>query len=642
MCGILAVVMLTGRTPDRARIEAMRDTMAHRGPDGAGLFVDGPVALGHRRLSIIDTSPAGHQPMPNEDETVWLVFNGEIYNYVELTQDLKCRGHQFRSATDSEVILHLWEEYGEHCVDHLNGMFAFVLWDSRRQELFAARDRAGIKPFQYYLGPDRFIAASETKAILADPSVPVEPDYNALSDCILSGYPSHGTTCFAGIRRLPPASALLLKDGRIRTWRYWQLEFPYNRERTLEQSVEELHALLDDAIRIHCRSDAPLGSHLSGGLDSSSIAAFTARHRQPLHTFSIKFSGGPFFDESRYARLASEALGTEHHEAQPGPEEFATMLSRLAWHADMPMPDVSSFSYFSAAKLAANHVRVALTGHGGDEIFGGYPAQFSATFNDTSMFDLTNRPANRPSLLTRARMVLRHRGVGGTLARLFGGDPARKPEDLGQRWLRLHCGVAPLDNPLLTRSFRASLGGYDSRIGYLQPFFQADTEEALDRCLYHDLVGYLPGLLHQEDRASMAVSLESRVPLLDYRLVEFLATVPPEQKVAGREPKALLRKAVKGMLPEAITARRDKGTFGVPIDQWLKGPLAPVVRELTLSKRAQERGIFDPTELRSGWHGPNGTWTAMSVELWFRIFIDRDRDLLDGIATTAPTRALGV
>jgi asparagine synthase (glutamine-hydrolysing) len=633
--------MLGGRAPDRARVEAMRDTMAHRGPDGAGLHIDGPVALGHRRLSIIDTSAAGHQPMPNEDETVWLVFNGEIYNYIELRKDLLARGHRFRSSTDSEVIIHLWEEHGERCVDFLNGMFAFTIWDSRTQALFAARDRAGIKPFSYFLGPDRFIAASETKAILADPAVPVEPDYNALSDCVLSGYPAYGTTCFNGIRRLPPGSALMLKDGRLRTWRYWELEFNYNHDRSLDQTVEELGALLDDAIRIHCRSDAPLGAHLSGGLDSSSIAAFTVRHRDPLHTFSIRFSGGSFFDESNYARLVSQSLGTEHHEAQPGPEDVSAMLSRLAWHGDIPMPDISSFSYFSAAQLAGSRVRVAMTGHGGDEIFAGYPAQFAAAFNDTSMFDLSNRPVSKPALLTRARMVLRHRGLRGSISRLFGGDPARKPEDLGQRWLRLHCGVAPLDNPLLTRAFRTRLGGYDSRIGYLQPFFHANTDEALDRCLYHDLVNYLPGLLHQEDRASMAVSLESRVPLLDYRLVEFLATVPPAQKVVGREPKALLRKVVKDMLPEQITARRDKGPFGVPIDQWLKGPLAPLVHELTQSRRAKEREIFDAAELRSGWHGPNGTWTAMSVELWFRIFIDRDRTLLDQIAATMPTRAVG-
>jgi asparagine synthase (glutamine-hydrolysing) len=642
MCGILAVALPAGRSPDRARIEAMRDTMAHRGPDGAGLHVDGSVALGHRRLSIIDTSPAGQQPMPNEDETVWLVFNGEIYNYVELTQDLKRRGHQFRSATDSEVILHLWEEYGERCVDHLNGMFAFVIWDSRKQELFAARDRAGIKPLQYYHGPDRFIAASEIKAILADPEVPVQPDYQGLSDCLLTGYPFHGSTCFAGIRQLQPGCALSLRDGKLRTWRYWQLDFVYDRERSVEQSVEQLYALLDDAIRIHCRSDAPLGAHLSGGLDSSSIAAFTTRHRQPLHTFSIRFAGGSFFDEGQYARLAAGALNTRHHEAHPGVDDLIAMLARLAWHCDMPMPDVSSFSYYSAARLAGDHVRVAMTGHGGDEIFAGYPAQFAATFGDTSMFDLSNRPTTHVPFLTRARTVLRHRGIRGTLSRLLGGDPARKPEDLGQRWLRLHGGIAPQENPMYTSNFRRQLGSYDSRIRYLDPLFKANTDETLDRCLYHDLTSYLPGLLHQEDRASMSVSLESRVPLLDYRLVEFMATVPPEQKVVGREPKALLRRAVRGMVPDEIVNRRDKGPFGVPINHWFQGPLVPTLREYGLSQRAQERGIFEPSEVKSQWHNPSAAWQIVAFELWFRIFIDRDRDLLDRIAATAPTRAVGV
>jgi asparagine synthase (glutamine-hydrolysing) len=623
-------------------MEAMRDAMAHRGPDGAGLHIDGPVALGHRRLSIIDTSAAGQQPMPNEDQTVWLVFNGEIYNYIELTKDLKARGHQFRSATDSEVILHLWEEHGERCVDYLNGMFAFAIWDSRKQELFAARDRTGIKPLQYYHGPDRFILASEIKAILADPEVPVQPDYHGLSDCLLAGYPFLGRTCFANIHRLQPGWALSLKEGKLRTWRYWQLEFHYNHERSLDQTVEELQALLDDAIRIHCRSDAPLGAHLSGGLDSSSIAALTTRHRDPLHTFSIRFSGGSFYDETGYARLASDRFGTVHHEANPGGDDLHRMLARLAWHSDMPMPDVSSFSYYSAARLAGDHVRVAMTGHGGDEIFAGYPAQFAAAFGDTSMFDLSNRPAPNISLLTRARMVLRHRGVRGTLSRLLSGDPALQPVDLGQQWLRLHCGPTPRENPLLTREFRRSLGDYDPRIGYLEPLFRPETEETLDRCLHHDLMFYLPTLLHQEDRASMALSLESRVPLLDYRLVEFMATVPPEQKVVGREPKALLRRAMSGLVPEEIVRRRDKGPFAVPLQAWLHGPLRPMVEEMALSRRARDRGIFDPVEVRSDWHGPQATWTAMAFELWFRIFIDRDRELLDRVAATAPTRAVGV
>ncbi len=635
MCGFVALLMLHGRSPSRALVEEMRDQMVHRGPDGAGLHIEGPIALGHRRLSIIDQSSAGHQPMSNEDQTIWLTFNGEIYNYVELTRELEARGHQFKSHTDTEVIVHLWEEMGERCVERLNGMFAFALWDSRQQLLFGARDRGGIKPFHYYKDGQRFSAASEIKAILADPAVSAQPDYEGLSDCLMTGFPLGEKSCFAGIRQLPPGCALTVRAGELRTWQYWDLEFNYNQSRSLENTVGEVTDLLEDAIRIHCRSDAPLGSHLSGGLDSSAIAAFSAPHRDPLRTFSIRFDGGAYFDESSYARQVAAHLGTEHFEAVPSADGLANRLSRLAWHADIPMPDHSSYSYFTAAQLAASHVKVAMTGHGGDEIFAGYPAQFEATYGHTRMFDLSQRPVAHVPLLTRTRMALRRHGLAGLARRVLARNHAPAADDLDQRWLHLHCGAPPVESPLLLPAFRAALQGYDPRPEYLAPLFRARTDQTLDRCLYHDLRSYLPSLLHQEDRASMALSIESRVPLLDYRLVEFLATVPPDQKVNGLIPKALLRQAVREKLPPAITARRDKGAFGVPLQQWFAGPLAPMVKELTQSRRAVDRGIFDPVELQSGWHGSAGLWTAMSVELWFRLFIDRDRDWLDRVERSA-------
>lgn len=636
MCGFVAIMMFGGRPVDSGRLAVMRDTMIHRGPDGAGIHVEDSVGLAHRRLAIIDLSTDGQQPMCNEDRTVWLIFNGEIYNYVELTAELKQRGHRFSSHTDTEVILHLWEEMGERCVDRLNGMFSFVIWDSRRKEIFGARDRAGIKPFQYYQGRDRFIAASETKAILADPSVPVEPDPEGLSDFLMTGYPLAGKSALKGIRQLPPGWALSLKDGRLRTWEYWDLKFDYNRGRSPQDTAAQLSDLVDDAVRIQCRSDAPLGCHLSGGLDSSTLAALAARHRLPLNTFSIRFDGGPAFDESRFSRSVAGHLGTIHHEAVPTADTLAGLLGTLAWHADGPMPDISSFSYYTVARLAAQHVTVALTGHGGDELFAGYPAQFQTVFGNTSMFDMrAQQPAN-PPLATRIRMGLRRHGVLAAAKRfLFGPNPLGSQETLETRWIRLHC-AAPLDNPMLLPGFRRSLGGYDSRDDYLAIFRQAKTDELLDRCLYHDLRCYLPILLHQEDRTSMAVSLESRVPLLDHRIIEFLATVPPEQKIVDRQPKALLRKVAHGLVPEQILQRRDKGAFSVPTRQWFTGELAPMVREIILSPRALERGIFDPAELRSGWHGTTGAWAALSLELWFRIYVDRDRELLDRLAVAPP------
>ncbi len=642
MCGIVAIWRLDGQPANEAALVAMRDAMVHRGPDDAGLYLDGPVGLGLRRLSIVDLSPAGHQPMCNEDGSVWLVFNGEIYNYVELAAELRERGHQFRSTTDSEVIIHLWEEMGERCVERLNGMFAFVVWDRRRQEMFGARDRIGIKPFQYYLAPDRFIAASEIKVILEDPAVARRPDYQGLSDYLFSGYPLGDKTCFAGIRQLPPGWALSIRDGRLRTWQYWDVRFDYDRGRSLDDTTEQLADLLNDAVRIHCRSDVPLGCHLSGGLDSSTVTALATRHTGPLKTFSIRFDGDASYDESPYARSVARHVGSTHFESTAGPDTLLGWLGALAWHADMPLMGSTNFSYYAASRLAADHVKVALTGHGGDELFAGYPAQFQAAFGTTSMFDGSNQSVQRTPLATRARIALRRYGLVGAATRLFNRKANQRPhEALSALWMRLHCSAPPLESRLLRPSFRRNLGGYDSRTEYLAPLLQAGTDQVLDRCLYHDLRSYLPGLLHQEDRASMAMSLESRVPLLDHRIVEFLATVPPEQKAAGQVPKALLRRVGSSLLPREVVARRDKGAFRVPAGQWFAGRLGPVIERLVFSPAAADRGIFDPIELRSGWHGPAALWSALGIEIWFRIFIDRDPEWLAQIGPADSGRPAG-
>lgn len=642
MCGFLAVLMLRGGVADQNRLAAMRDAMAHRGPDGCGLYAEGPIGLAHRRLSVIDPSQAGHQPMCNEDRTIWLTFNGEIYNYIELAEELKSKGHHFKSRTDTEVILHLWEEEGEDCLERLNGMFAFTLWDSRRQQLFGARDRAGIKPFNYYAGPDRFIAASEIKSILADPAVPRRPDYQGLSDLLTTGFPQGGKTCFEGIRQLQPGWAISVKGGRLRSWPYWDVAFDYNHSRSLENTVGELGELLEDAVRIQCRSDATLGCHLSGGLDSSTITALAARHRDPLHTFSIRFDGGSRFDESAYARAVADHCGTVHHQAKPDAADFSNLLAKLAWHADGPMPDLSSFSYYCASRLASEHVKVALTGHGGDEIFAGYPAQFEAAFGDASMFHRGHRMSSPKTFATHLQLTMRRYGAVGAIRRALGRRLGRNHEGLEYKWLQLHCSQPPVDNPLLSDAFQDQLRGYDPREEYLAPLRKAPTKEVLDQCLYHDLRCYLPALLYQEDRASMAVSLESRVPLLDHRIIEFLATVPPAQKVANRTPKYLLREFNRERLPLQVVDRQTKGAFSVPMEKWFKGDLTPLLERTVFSPTALRRGLIDPAELKSGWHGVSGTWSALSLEMWFRLYIDQDREWLDRVEGTSGRTAPAV
>jgi asparagine synthase (glutamine-hydrolysing) len=628
MCGIAGIVNVNGQAPDRALLLRIRDTLVHRGPDDAGIYLKGCVGLALRRLSIVDLTSAGHQPMSNEDGTVWLVFNGEIYNYVELAAELRVRGHSFRSRTDSETIIHLYEEEGEECVRRLNGMFAFAIWDERKQMLFAARDRFGIKPFHYSLGKNGFVFASEMKALLEHPAVSCRPSYEGLADYLFAGTPLGTKTVFADIVSLEPGHTLTFapRDGRLSIHSYWDLRFEYRHDRSSAQVEDELCELIDDAVRIQCRSDATLGCHLSGGLDSSTIVSFAARHRRPLQTFTVSFKENSVVDESAFARAVARNVGVEDLYTMPDAHHLFGLFAALVWHMDMPLPNEGAFAYFTVSEFASRHVKVALTGHGGDEVFAGYPAQFQAAFGSTAMFELpggskgarTSRIGElrwlQPAVLYRA---LRRRLIG----RLH-------LTALERLWMQLHCNVMPEVNPLLDRKFLARLQGYSPVPEYLKPLRSAATNAVLDRCLYHDLRSYLPGLLHMEDRVSMAVSLESRIPLLDHRVVEFMATVPPEQKVPALEPKHLLRRVASHVLPAEIVARRDKLPFPTPTNVWFSGSWAKAVASVLQSPASLDRGIFDPDLLRDDRMEYSTRWSALTLELWFRIFVDRDADWL--------------
>jgi asparagine synthase (glutamine-hydrolysing) len=602
--------------------------MFHRGPDDEGLFVEGPVGLGHRRLSIIDLTSAGHQPMTNEDGSLQVVFNGEIYNYVELAQELRGRGHRFHSSTDTEVILHQYEEDGERCVEKFRGMFAFALWDRRKGQLFAARDRFGIKPLYYYRDDSKLILASEIKAILEDSEVPRRPDMTAIADYLFAGRALGRKTMFQGIEELEPGTALTVGTERgslsIRT--YWQLRYDYNMTRSSEDTAAELSGIVADSVAVHCRSDATLGCHLSGGLDSSSVVALAARNRDHLKTFSIKFSDDPHIDETQLARAVASHVGADYQQCSPTADDLADLLPYLVWHMDTPMATDGGFAYYTVSRFARQHVKVSLTGHGGDEIFAGYPAQFQATYNSTEMFNLYQDPdrvAKRPNALRRAlgRSPL---GLYRSLRRRATG----RERTLAETWAALHCDYALEQNPLIQRSFLRSLHGYSPREAYAAPFATAGTDQPLDQCLYHDLTIYLPSLLHLEDRVSMAVSLESRVPLLDHRIVEFLATVPPAKKVPGRRPKFLLRQVASSLLPESVWANSDKRGFPVPGHFWRTPQVNALIRDVLLSPESLERGVFKPESLREACATLGDVsvfWPLVNIELWFKIFIDQDR-----------------
>jgi asparagine synthase (glutamine-hydrolysing) len=632
MCGILAVVDFKNRNIRRDLLVRLRDTMFHRGPDDKGMFVEGSVGLGHRRLSIIDLTRQGHQPMTNEDRSLQLVFNGEIYNYVELRETLRARGHSFASSSDTEVILHQYEEDGERCVEKFRGMFAFALWDSRRQRLFAARDRFGIKPLYYFRDADRVLLASEIKAIVEDERVPRRPDLTAIADYLYAGRALGDKTMFADVRELEPGCWLTIdrRSGSVEIQRYWDLRYDYKFSRPVDVTAEELYSTIDESVAVHCRSDAPLGCHLSGGLDSSTVVAFAARHRERLKTFSIKFSQDEYIDETPYAKAAARHVEAQYLECTPTADEMADALPFLVWHMDGPMATDGGFAYFTVSEFARKHVKVSLTGHGGDEIFAGYPSQFQATFNRTDMFRQYEDPHRIPGGPGLFRRALRKGPLG--IYRSLRNRVVRPQPSLEDLWVATHCDPLPRDNPFLHTAFRRAVNGYSPRDEYVKPFATVATDQTLDKCLYHDLRIYLPGLLHLEDRVSMAVSLESRVPLLDHRIVEFLATVPPEQKVAGLEPKYLLRRIGSSLLPHQVRNNRTKRNFPIPGSFWKTGRLSALVKEVLLSKECIDRGIFSRQSLQEACNNCDYNtdfWRLVNVELWFRIFIDKDRFWLE-------------
>ncbi len=637
MSGIVGLVRADREPVVSSVIVAMRDSLTHRGPDDAGLYVAGPVGLGIRRLSVVDLTASGHQPMVSDDGNAWIVFNGEIYNHVELTADLRAAGHRFVSRSDTEVLLHLYERYGKECVHRLNGMFAFAIWDARTRTLFAARDRLGMKPFFYHHTSQRFAFASEVKALLeSDPSLR-QPDHRAVADYLFSGAPLGNKTGFADLRQLEPGHRLTWCEGRLDVARYWDVAYRYEDPRREPELLAELAWLVDDAVRIHSRSDVPVGSHLSGGLDSSAVASHAARYVHPLKTFSIRFDGGAYYDESRHARAVAAHIGATYLDDVPHPRELADLLPALIYHMDFALPTWGAFGYVAVSRLGRRHVKVALTGHGGDELFAGYPKHFGATFGSTDMFDLAGQSLPEPSAMQRLRRVFRQEGLRGVGHRL-GRRLQRSPRSFGERWISSHCGEEPARNPMLHPGFVQGLGGYSPRESYLQPLREARTHEVLDQALYHDLRVYLQELLAMEDRMSMAVSLESRVPLLDHRIVELIARIPPALKVSGRQPKRLLREVVRPLLPASVLERRDKSPFPIPVEQWFADGLFGAARDVLTSPRCLDRGVFHPDRLREDAIPPALAWQLINVELWYRIFVDRDPHWVGQAAalTTSP------
>jgi asparagine synthase (glutamine-hydrolysing) len=660
MCGITGMVW-TGETPppDPTVLRRMTDALVHRGPDDAGYYFSGlpgrewngvtPVevtaeagaAFGFRRLSIIDLS-TGHQPLANEDRTVWIVFNGEIYNYRELQAGLTSRGHRFRTHSDTETIIHLYEELGPACVDRLRGMFAFAIWDEPRRRLLLARDRLGKKPLVYRHEPGRLMFASELKSLLTIPGVPREVDPPAVLEYLTYQYVPHPHSILRGFAKLPPAHRAVWQDGRLEVERYWTPGFerggrkPVETEehsdrpavpRTQAEARSMLRSTLGEAVQLRLRSDVPLGAFLSGGVDSTIIAGLMQQlSSRPVRTFSIGFPVKSF-DERHYARLAATHLGTEHHELEVEPRALE-ILPHLIWHYDEPFADSSAIPSLYLSQLTRRSVTVALSGDGGDELFAGYdryravglgqwydrlpgPLQWMVSNRLWQAIPASTRQKSKRRRLKRLLSALRYTPTRRYLKWISIFDDERLPG-------------------LLSEQMRETLRQEDPARFLLRHYLECPNRDFVTRTTCADLLTYLPcDILNKVDIASMACSLEVRSPFLDQRVVELAASLPLSWKLRGARGKQILLETFGDLLPPAIQKRPKMG-FGIPLDVWFRGVLRPLVEETLLDERSLARGWFQPTaveqlvreHLENRWDHSYRLWSLLVFELWQRHFVD--------------------
>jgi asparagine synthase (glutamine-hydrolysing) len=632
MCGICGIFLFDKiQRVNREVLSDMNRQIAHRGPDDDGFFVDGNVGLAMRRLSIIDIR-TGHQPLSNEDGSIWIVFNGEIYNHGELRKDLISRGHRYRTQSDTETIVHLYEEYGKNCVQYLRGMFAFAIWDRNRRSLFIARDRLGIKPLYYRHQDDTFLFGSEIKTILNYPHVRPEFNRGTLAEYLAFGYVAGEETMYAGINKLLPGHTLILEEDKraLQIEPYWDLNIQSDDgKRPYEHYVSEYRERLEDCVSSHLMSDVPLGVFLSGGLDSSAVAALTTKIRQePIQTFSVGY-GEQEFSELPYARTVAEHLRSRHHEIHVNWGDFFQTLPRLIWHEDEPVVWPSSVALYFVARLAREHVTVVLTGEGSDETLAGYTRYAWTLLN--SRMDRVYRSMTPAGLRALLRSAIGRTPISAAYKRklehtFLGRDGASWPSFYFDNF---YCAFSASDqDELLTPDAKESAG--DPYAGSMH-YWNGSSGDLLHRLLYTDIKTYLVELLMKQDQMSMAASIESRVPFLDHALVEFTATIPAKYSTKGMAGKCILKSAVADLLPEAIMSRKKMG-FPTPWEYWLKGPQLEVLEQLLLEPRTLQRRLFRQeilqrlfAEHRSGArdHG-NRIWRLLNLELWLRVCVDGD------------------
>ena len=628
MCGIngIAFSSSSNRQVSESVLRRMRDCLMHRGPDDDGLFIENNIGLGHRRLSIVDVAH-GAQPMTNLDKSVVIVYNGEVYNHADYRAELEANGYNFQTHCDTETILHLYEQEGENCVEKLRGMFAFAVWDKNKKQLFAARDRLGVKPFYYVTDKQgNLFFASEIKALLEAGAVKPEINYNALPDQLANHGTSGEETLFANIKRLLPGHFLVWRDGDLKIEKYWDVSFePKTEEKSDAELVEEWSELFRKSVELRLMADVPLGMFLSGGIDSSAICALMSRMVDaPVKTFSVGFKEREA-NEFEFARIVSKAFKTEHHEITITPAQYFEALPQMIWHEDEPIGFTASIPLYFVSKLAQQHVKVVLTGEGSDEMLGGYGRyvktlkllEYGRKYESltpeflrelvksgvTTLPDSLNKKLNR-TFLTRA----------ADIENLYFDNFAIFPKKMQAE--------------LLSKETKARIAERNPYVRLHDWLENSDAKNLLDKLLYADTKTYLHELLMKQDQMSMAASIESRVPFLDHKLVEYTAKLPEKMKIRGRETKWILRQAMKGILPNEILTRPKMG-FPVPIGSWFRNEYRRIVDEFVTSERALKRGVFNADYVRklaarhnAGENHDERLWFLVNFEMWQREFID--------------------
>lgn len=618
MCGIAGIFSSDREPVLDEELRAMCAVMVHRGPDDEGVFLGDGIGIAMRRLSIIDIAH-GHQPISNEDGSVQAVANGEIYNFRELRQALKAMGHHFRTGSDSEVIVHLYEEYGPNCIAHLRGMYGLAIWDARRQRLVLARDRLGIKPLYWTeAAGGRLAFASELKCLLRLPDLPRALNWPAVNHLFAHATTPPAQSIIDGVYKLEPGHLLIAERGvPVRIERYWDLQFAADHGKPESRFVDELRGMIDESVRLHMVSDVPVGAFLSGGIDSSAVVSAMGRaSSQPVNTFSIGFAE-PAYDESGAARRTAAALGTRHREKILNTDALG-VIDDIAWHLDEPFGDASAIPTWMVSQMAAEHVTVVLSGDGGDELFAGYDrylVEDRERWQDrvpTPLRALAARVSRALPEGARGKNYLHHLSLPGI-----------------ERYLHAYTLFeSERRQRLFTADARDALGAHDVHVMLEDRILPRDAHW-LDRLQYFDIHHYLPlDILTKVDRMSMAHSIEVRVPLLDHKLVEFAATVPPDLRLQRGVTKSILKKAMRGLLPDEVIDRQKRG-FAVPLGAWFRGALRSFVRDLLLSERSRARRVIEPAYIAQllalherGRPLDTQLWTLISFELWCRTYLD--------------------